>query len=63
MALKPKITIVRVSVVPFIGFYYFVSSHEFVVLECWYLFRILVLVVQKMASTIHWINHFPVDNC
>jgi len=25
-SLKPKITVVRVSVVPFIGFYYFVSS-------------------------------------
>ena len=26
MALNPKITIVRVSAVPFLGFYYFVSS-------------------------------------
>ena len=26
MGLKPKITVVRVSAVPFIGFYYFVSS-------------------------------------
>lgn len=52
-SLKPKITVVRVSVVPFLSFYYFVSSSYLVVLERLYLSRILVLVVQKIGSTFH----------